>query len=69
MPRFQVTGTGESTGRHRKRVYEVATAEQARSHAEADGTLVSAVAELPPEPPTEGQLQTAREHDIACWRD
>jgi hypothetical protein len=65
MPRFEVIGKGRTTGRQRKRVYEAPTEENARRQAEAEGTLVSTVVDLPPEPPTEGQLQAAREHGIS----
>lgn len=60
MSRFQVIGTGTDTGRERQRTYEATTAEEAHRQAEEEGTLVSAVVELPAQPPTEAQITTAR---------
>ncbi|MBK4738644.1 hypothetical protein [Noviherbaspirillum pedocola] len=60
MPNYQVVGTGRDTGRLRKRVYTCASETDARLQAEIDGTLVSSVYELAPEPPTPGQLDCAR---------
>nr|WP_314545306.1 hypothetical protein [uncultured Massilia sp.] len=64
MPRFEVRGKGQATGRARKRTYDAVDGAEARRIAETDGMLVANVVELPPEPPTDAQLATAREHGI-----
>lgn len=65
MRRYQISGTGTSTGRKRKRVYSATSEEHARELATADETAVDIIEELPPEPPSESQLSFAAELGIA----
>lgn len=59
MAEYEVRGTGITTGRQRKRVYRASNEDQARQLALADGTSVELVTKLPPEPPSERQLEYA----------
>ena len=61
MPSFEITGKGIDSGRKRKRVYSAANEGEALQAAEKDGTLVENIVELPPEPPTERQLEYAKD--------
>lgn len=65
MPSYEIQGKGKDTGRKRRRVYSAPTEEDARKLAEADGTLVEVVNEIPPEPPTERQIEYARDLGIS----
>jgi hypothetical protein len=64
MPKFQVAGSGRESGRARNKAYQANSEAHARSLAEADGMVVREVVELPPPPPTEGQLAKAGELGI-----
>ena len=65
MPKFQVLGAGRESGRARKKTYQANNEAHARSLAEADDMVVREVIELPPPPPTDGQLAKAAELGIA----
>lgn len=65
MPSYEIQGKGKDTGRKRHRVYSALTEEDARKLAEADGTLIEAVNEIPPDPPTEKQIEYARDLGIS----
>ncbi len=58
--RFEIQGKGENTGRKRKRVYFALNEVQARQLAENDGTSIDKIVKLPPEPPTDRQLEYAK---------
>jgi len=60
MPRYEIKGRGKDAGRKRKRIYLALTEIEARQQAEEDGTQVEEIIELPPEPPTERQLDYAK---------
>lgn len=64
MPDYEIKGKGKDTGRKRKRIYSAANEQEARELATSDGTLVEEVNELPPEPPTERQLDYAKDLGI-----
>ncbi|MEQ5803234.1 hypothetical protein [Halomonas sp. H10-9-1] len=59
MPRYEVTGVGKESGRKRRRIYSAIDENSARTSAEKDGTNVEEVIELPPEAPTERQMEYA----------
>ncbi|TLF47289.1 hypothetical protein FEI13_16125 [Halomonas urmiana] len=59
MPRYEVTGVGKDSGRKRRKKYSAIDENAASAAAEKDGTTVEAVTELPPEPPTERQMEYA----------
>jgi len=65
MPSYEIKGKGKDAGRKRRRIYSATNETEARQLAEDDGTLVEAVTELPPEPPTERQLDYARDLGIS----
>jgi hypothetical protein len=65
MPNFEVAGKGKDTGRKRQRIYTAESESEARSKAEADGTIVESIRELPPEPATERQLSYAKDLGIS----
>lgn len=68
MPKYEITGKGKDTGRKRRRTYFARNEIIARQLAEKDGTVVEEVVELPPpplEPPTEKQLEFAKELGIS----
>lgn len=65
MPKFEVRGKGRSSGRRRKRVYSATTDQEAWLLAENDGTEVEDVAQLPPEPATERQIEYAKDLGIS----
>nr|BAJ06900.1 hypothetical protein [uncultured bacterium] len=65
MPSYEIHEKGKDTGRKRHRVYSAPTEEDATKLAEADGTSVEAVSEIPPEPPTERQISYARDLAIS----
>jgi hypothetical protein len=60
MPNYEINGKGKNTGRKRKRIYFASSEMEARQLAEDDGMLAEEVIELPPEPPTERQLEYAK---------
>ncbi|MBN1005653.1 hypothetical protein [Amphritea pacifica] len=60
MPSYEIKGKGKDTGRTRKRIFTAQNEEEARQLAEADGTLVEEITEIPPDPPTERQLDYAK---------
>ncbi len=64
MPNYSIEGKGKDTGRKRRRIYLAANESEARRLAEEDGTLVESISELPPEPPTERQLEYAKDLGI-----
>jgi hypothetical protein len=64
MPKFNVQGTGKDSGRSRTRTYTAKDEIAAREMAEADGTAISEIEELPPEPPTDRQLAYAQDLGI-----
>lgn len=65
MPSYEIKGTGKDIGRKRRRIYTAPNEAEAKQLAEADGTLVEEVTEIPPEPPTERQLDYARDLGIS----
>ncbi|AHK80776.1 hypothetical protein M911_14005 [Ectothiorhodospira haloalkaliphila] len=69
MPRFKVEGKGKETGRKRSRTYKARDADQAKALAAADGTEVESIVELPPEPPSEAQIEYARDLGILIPND
>jgi hypothetical protein len=64
MPNYEIKGKGKDTGRKRKRIYAAINELEATRLAEVDGTLVDEITEIPPEPPTEKQLEYARDLGI-----
>lgn len=64
MPTFEITGKGEDTGRKRRRLYSAPNEAEARRLAEDDGTLIEKVTKMPSEPPTERQLDFAKDLGI-----
>ena len=60
MPTYEIQGVGIDSGRKRKRVYIAINKDKARQIATVNGTKVEAIVEIPPEPPTEGQLEYAK---------
>lgn len=69
MPKFKVRGTGVDSGRSRTRTYTAKDEDEAREMAEADGTAVGGIEELPPEPPTDRQLAYAKNLGIKIPAD
>ena len=65
MPIYEVKGKGKDTERKRKRTYSAANEFEATRLAEIDGTLVDEIIEIPPEPPTERQLNYAKNLSIS----
>jgi len=65
MPDFEIIGKGKNTGRTRQRTYLAENESDARLKAEADGTIVESIRELPPEPATERQLSYAKDLGIS----
>ena len=61
MARFEVYGRGKDSGRKRKRVYSAFDEQEVRRFAEADGTVIEEIKLLPPDPPTERQLEYAKD--------
>ena len=60
MPNFKVTGVGVKTGRNRTRTYSAFNEDRARQMALDDGTEPEKIEIIPPQPPTERQLEFAR---------
>jgi len=60
MPNFKVTGVGIETGRNRTRTYSAFNEDRARQMALADGTEPKKIEIVPPQPPSEPQLEFAR---------
>ena len=60
MPHFKVTGVGIKTGRNRTRTYSAFNEDRARQMALDDGTEPKEIEIIPPEPPSERQLEFAR---------
>lgn len=69
VPAFEVSGSGRDSGRRRQRVYLAVDEAHAKALAEADGTVVTAVTQLPPEPPTDRQLAYVRDLGISLPAD
>jgi hypothetical protein len=65
MPDFEIVGKGKDTGRKRQRIYTAENESEARSKAEADGTIIESIRELPTEPATERQLSYAKDLGIS----
>ncbi|BBO87021.1 hypothetical protein [Desulfosarcina ovata] len=65
MPRYEIQGKGKDTGRKRKRTYSAASESEARQLAEEDGTLIEEVTEIPPDPPTQRQIDYAKDLGIS----
>lgn len=65
MPSYEIKGAGKDTGRKRRRIYTAPNEAEAKQLAEADGTLVEEITEIPPDPPTERQLDYARDLGIS----
>lgn len=65
MPSFEIKGRGKESGRNRARIYSAANENAARQLAEIDGTTVEEIVELPPDLPTERQLDYAKDLGIA----
>ena len=61
MPTYRIDGVSRETGRRRRRVYQAPDEAAAIAMAEAEGTRVEAVSELPPDPPTEAQIKLAQD--------
>lgn len=70
MPRFELTGIGRSTGKKRVRIFEAKDQEDAIMMAAADGTVVdmTKIRILPESPPTERQLNYAKDLGIPMWK-
>ncbi|GEM_PF-2741602 len=66
---FKIQGTGRDTGRKRKHVYTAWNEEHARALADADGTIVDSITQIPHDPPTERQLAYARHLRIKIPED
>lgn len=69
MPRYEVIGKSKVSKRRRKRIYSAINEQEARQLAESDdtfidGAFIEEIVELPPEPPTERQLDYARDLGI-----
>lgn len=60
MPRYEIRGKGKDTGRNRRRIYSAANESAARQQALDDGTMIDEITEIPPDPPTDRQLDYAR---------
>lgn len=69
MPKFEVLGKGKDTGRKRRKIYGASSAAEATRLAESDGTIVDEINELPPAPPTERQIDYARDLGITIPPD
>jgi len=65
MPRYDIQGNGKDSGRKRTCVYSAANEDAARQLAEVDGITVEKIVELPPDMPTEPQLDYAKNLGIA----
>ena len=65
MPYFRVKGKSAETKGPRNRQYLAKTEAEAISKAEADGILVSSIAEIQPQPPTKKQLEYASDLGIS----
>lgn len=65
MPSYEIKGKGKDSGRKRTRIYSAANEDAARQLAEVDGTTVEGIVELPPDLPTERQLDYAKDLEIA----
>lgn len=61
MSYYEIKGKGKDSGRNRRRIYFARDEASARRLAEGDGTVVDEVNEIPPDPPTERQLNYARD--------
>ncbi|MDN3523081.1 hypothetical protein [Halomonas ramblicola] len=61
MPKYKVRGIGKDSGRSRSRTYTAKDEASARAKAEADGTAIDQIEELPPDPPTERQIAYAKD--------
>ncbi|MCF7971922.1 MAG: hypothetical protein K9L22_12255 [Methylococcaceae bacterium] len=64
MPSFEIKGRGKDTGRKRNRIYTASNELEAKQLAENDGTQVEEIIELPPELPTDKQLNYAKDLGI-----
>ncbi|MBU1274598.1 MAG: hypothetical protein KJ720_04420 [Proteobacteria bacterium] len=64
MTGYEVIGKGKDAGCKRRRIYHSSSASEAGRLAEKDGTIVEEINELPPDPPTERQLDYARDIEI-----
>lgn len=69
MPKFKVRGAGVDSGRSRTRTYTAKDEHEARAIAEADGTAITEIEELPPEPPTDRQIAYAKDLGIKIPTD
>lgn len=69
MMQYEIKGKGKDTGRKRKRVYIAKNEQSAIQLAEADGIIIDEIKELPPDPPTERQLDYAKDLGIAIPPD
>lgn len=65
MPSYKIKGKGKATGRKRRRIYFAASETEAIKLAEDEGTLVEEITEIPPEPPTERQIDYAKDLGIS----
>ncbi len=65
MPIYEVKGKEKDTVRKRTRIYSAANELEATRLAEVDGTLVDEITEIPSEPPTERQLDYAKDLGIS----
>lgn len=65
MPSYEIKGKGKDTGRSRRRIYSASNKAEAGQLAINDGTLVEELTEIPPEPPTERQLDYAKDLGIS----
>jgi hypothetical protein len=65
MPSYEIRGKEKESGRKRTRVYVAGNEEAAQRLAEADGTSIEKIMELPPEPPSERQLEYASDLGIS----
>ncbi len=64
MPKYEIKGTGKETGRKRKKVIYADSEYAARVIIESEGTLIDTIIQLPPDLPTENQLNYAKDLGI-----
>jgi hypothetical protein len=65
VPSYEIKGKGKDTGRSRCRIYSAPNEAEAGQLAINDGTLIEEIMEIPPEPPTERQLDYAKDLGIS----
>ena len=61
MPHYKIKGHGKDSGRSRTRTYKAKDEASVFEVADADGTVIDSLEELPPEPPTDRQVAYAKD--------